>query len=92
MYSPRWTWLDKGLAVYAILGVFALTAALRVSASRTTVQALLTIGGMMILQGGLFLLIRAVLRQAVTRAAAAINAPATHGSLGQAWPPEPPTN
>ncbi|MGA2255383.1 MAG: serine/threonine-protein kinase [Thermoguttaceae bacterium] len=90
MYSPRWTWLDKCLAVYAILGVFALAAVLGVSASRTTVQALLTIGGMMVLQGGLFLLIRAVLRQAVRRAAGASDTPATPGPLSQAWPPEPP--
>jgi hypothetical protein len=63
MYASHWTWLDQGVAAYTTAGALTLGAAFSLSASRVTMQALLTIGGMMIFQGGLFLIIRAVLRR-----------------------------
>jgi hypothetical protein len=70
MQSPDWTWLDHVLLGYGAVG---LAATLAVAFghpwfARPTVTALLTLGGTVIFQSGLFLIIRALMRRAARQA------------------------
>lgn len=70
MQSPDWTWLDNVMLGYGVLGFVSLVV-ITVGASwfgATTVQALLTLGAMIIFQSGLFLIIRTLMRRAARQA------------------------
>ncbi len=66
MQSPDWTWLDKALAGYTVLGVITFVSGLVVSpwANWPTTYSLTLLGGMIVFQGGLFLVFRALARRA----------------------------
>ena len=65
--APGRTWLDYLMWTYTLTGMGLAAAALavffQVAAITPTVQALLTLGGMMVFQGILFLVFRGLMRQ-----------------------------
>jgi cytochrome c-type biogenesis protein CcmH/NrfG/predicted Ser/Thr protein kinase len=71
MKSPDWTWLDQTLVGYTMLGVAAVVAGivLHSSAGWTTTYSLLDLGGIVVFQGVLFLVIRGLTRRAALQKA-----------------------
>jgi tRNA A-37 threonylcarbamoyl transferase component Bud32 len=67
MWSPSWTWLDKGSLVYGILGAIMFLAGLILAPwlNWTSAYSLLILGGMVLFQETLFLAIRGLMRRAV---------------------------
>jgi tRNA A-37 threonylcarbamoyl transferase component Bud32 len=71
MRSPRWTWLDKALLVYGGLGAIAFLVGLVLSPwlNRVSAYSLLLLGGIVLFQGALFLIIRGLMRRAAQQEA-----------------------
>jgi tRNA A-37 threonylcarbamoyl transferase component Bud32 len=74
MRSPRWTWLDKCLLVFDGLGATTFLAGLISSPwlSWTSAYSLLLLGGIVLFQGTLFLIIRGLMRRAAQQEAVAM--------------------
>ena len=73
MRSPDWIWFDSLMLCYALAGTFSIIGGLVCSpwVNWPTTYFLLLLGGMVTLQGGLFLIIRALMRRAAREDAAA---------------------
>jgi hypothetical protein len=67
MWSPSWTWLDKGSLVYGILGAILFLTGLILAPwlNWTSAYSLLVLGGIVLFQETLFLVIRGLMRRAV---------------------------